>query len=52
MKNKIIINSNGERINSTKYPLKALRKAVANALIHRDYSIETENAYISVYVWR
>lgn len=51
MKTSIIINSNGERINRTQYPLEALREAVANALIHRDYSIQTENAYISVYMY-
>ncbi len=48
MKTSIIINSNGERINRTEYPMEALREAVANALIHRDYSTQTENAYISV----
>ena len=29
----VIINSNGERINRTEYPMEALREAVANALI-------------------
>ena len=48
MKTSVIINSNGERINRTEYPMEALREAVANALIHRDYSNQTENAYISV----
>ena len=51
MKTRVIINSNGKRINKTEYPLKALREAVANALIHRDYSKQTENAYISVYMY-
>ena len=48
MKTSVIINSNGERINRTEYPMQALREAVANSLIHRDYSTQTENAYISV----
>ena len=48
MKTSIIIDENGTRINRTEYPLEALREAVANALIHRDYSTQTENAYISV----
>ena len=51
MKTSIIIDSNGQRINRTEYPLEALREAVANALIHRDYSTQTENAYISVYMY-
>ena len=37
MKMTIIINEDGSRINRTEYPLEALREAVANALIHRDY---------------
>ena len=41
----------GKRINRTEYPLEALREAVANALIHRDYSTQTENAYVSVYMY-
>ena len=48
MKISVIINSNGERINRTEYPMEALREAVANPLIHRDYSTQTENAYVSV----
>lgn len=48
MKTSVIINSNGERTDRTEYPIEALREAVANALIHRDLSTQTENAYISV----
>lgn len=51
MKTSVIINSVGQRENRTEYPLEALREAVANALIHRDYSTQTENAYISVYMY-
>ena len=48
MRTSVIFDEYGNRINKTEYPLEALREAVANALIHRDYSIQTENAYISV----
>ncbi len=51
MKTSVIINSDGQRINKTEYPLEALREAVANSLIHRDYSTQTENAYVSVYMY-
>ena len=51
MKTSVIIDSRGQRINKTEYPLEALREAVANALIHRDYSTQTENAYVSVYMY-
>ena len=44
----VIIDSNGKRKDKSEYPLEALREAVANALIHRDYSTQTENAYIAV----
>ena len=48
MKTSVIIDSNGKRKDKSEYPLEALREAVANALIHRDYSTQTENAYIAV----
>ena len=51
MKTSVIIDENGKRINRTEYPIEALREAVANSLIHRDYSTQTENAYISVYMY-
>ena len=51
MKTSVIIDTNGNRTNRTEYPLEALREAVANALIHRDYSTQTENAYISVNIY-
>ncbi len=51
MKTSVIINSDGRRTDRTEYPMEALREAIANALIHRDYSIQTENAYISVYMY-
>lgn len=51
MKTSVIIDTNGQRINRTEYPLEALREAIANALIHRDYSTQTENAYVSVYMY-
>lgn len=51
MKNSVIINDDGKRSDRTEYPIEALREAIANALIHRDYSTQTENAYISVYMY-
>ena len=42
----VIIDSNGHRIDVPHYPMKALRESIANALIHRDYSLNTEGAYI------
>lgn len=51
MKTSVIIDSNGKRNDRYEYPIEALREAVANALIHRDYSTQTENAYISVYMY-
>lgn len=48
---KIIIDNNGKRENLPEYPMKALREAVANALVHRDYSISRESAYIYVQIY-
>lgn len=42
----VIIDNDGKRTDVPHYPMKALREAIANALIHRDYSCNTEGAYI------
>ena len=45
---KTIIDSNGKRADKPEYPIKAVREAVLNALVHRDYSIHTENVPIRI----
>lgn len=46
---KTIINlENGAREDKGDYPLIAIREAIANALIHRDYSIHTEGMPIQI----
>ena len=48
-KNKTIINSQtGKREDMTEYPMTAVREAVLNALVHRDYSIHTEGMPIQI----
>ena len=39
---------NGKRNDRTEYPIGAIREIVLNALIHRDYSIYTENSPIRI----
>lgn len=49
MKTKTIINpQNGQREDRTDYPITAIREAVVNALVHRDYSIHTEGMPIQI----
>lgn len=49
MRNKTIINPlNGKREDRTDYPMTAVREAVINALVHRDYSIHTEGMPIQI----
>lgn len=49
---KTIIDNNGRRIDKPEYPLKAVREAILNALVHRDYSVYTENTPISLEMYR
>lgn len=49
MKTKTIIDKKtGQRNDSTEYPITAIREAILNALIHRDYSIYTEGTPIQI----
>ena len=49
MKTKTIIDSQtGMRKDKTEYPINAVREAIVNALIHRDYSIHTEGTPIQI----
>ena len=49
---KTIINENGQRADKPEYPIKAVREAILNALVHRDYSIHTENVPIRIEMYR
>lgn len=44
----IIDRETGRRIDRTEYPIDAIREAILNALIHRDYSIYTEGTPIQI----
>jgi ATP-dependent DNA helicase RecG len=45
---KTIIDESGNRVDKSEYPLTAIREAILNALIHRDYSIHTEGKPIQI----
>ena len=52
MREKTIIDRNGKRADKCEYPLKAIREIILNALIHRDYSIHTENSPIRLMMFK
>ena len=45
------INNEGVREDILEYPIKAIREVILNALIHRDYSIHTENEPIRLIIY-
>lgn len=47
-----IIDDKGKRVDRDEYPLKAVREAVLNALVHRDYSIHSENVPVRIEIYR
>lgn len=49
---KIIIDETGHRHDKAEYPIKAVREAILNALVHRDYSVHTENIPIRIEMYR
>lgn len=49
---KTIIDENGRRVDKPEYPIKAVREAILNALVHRDYSKHTENVPIRIEMYR
>lgn len=49
---KTIIGEDGTRRDKAEYPMTAVREAILNALVHRDYSIHTENTPINIEMYR
>ena len=49
---KTVIDDKGKRKDIPEYPTKAVREAILNALVHRDYSIHTENIPIRIEMYR
>ena len=49
---KTIINERGKRVDKEEYPLTAVREAVLNALVHRDYSVYSENSPVRIEMFR
>lgn len=47
-----VIDENGKRQDKPEYPIRAVREAILNALIHRDYSEYTENTPVSIEMYR
>ncbi len=47
-----VISQNGVREDKTEYPLKAVREVILNSLIHRDYSVHTEDSPIRIVLYK
>jgi len=52
MTSRTIIDGNGHRADRSEYPPKAVREAILNALIHRDYSEHAEGTPIRILFFR
>lgn len=52
MHEKTIIDNNGKRADKTEYPIKAIREIILNALIHRDYSVNTESSPVRIMMFK
>jgi len=51
MREKTIIDETGKRNDKTEYPVAAIREAILNALMHRDYSIYTEGTPVRIIMY-
>jgi ATP-dependent DNA helicase RecG len=51
-RNKTIVDDDGKRRDKAEYPAKAVREAILNGLVHRDYSIHTQNVPIRIEMYR
>ena len=50
-KTAVVIDENGQRNDRTEYPMRAVREAILNALIHRDYSPYSETSPIRLEIY-
>ncbi len=52
MRVKTVIDDEGHRNDKPEFPIKAVREVILNALVHRDYSIHTQNVPIQLTMYR
>ena len=51
MRVKTVVADDGVRRDKPEFPVKAVREAILNALIHRDYSVHSENVPIRIHMY-
>jgi len=51
-RSKTIVDDDGKRRDKPEYPPRAVREAVLNALVHRDYSIHSQNVPVRIEMYR